>query len=125
MWFPRFEERGPLATTELEALRSLNAAFQTAQHEWQSAATLWDRLHNASDVAELHETQTAFQFHHEAVLEIARGATAYERHTTLTAWQYSAAAIVHTWASPSCSTSRRRGRPSTTRQFRSCARSQP
>ncbi|WP_331725555.1 hypothetical protein OG596_38475 (plasmid) [Streptomyces sp. NBC_01102] len=94
MWFPRFEERGPLTTTELEALRSLNAAFQTAQHEWQSAATLWDRLDNASDVAELHETQTAFQFHQEAVLEIARGATAYERHAALTAWQYSAAAVV-------------------------------
>ncbi|MFJ4576779.1 hypothetical protein ACIP4W_36345 [Streptomyces sp. NPDC088846] len=94
MWFPRFDERGPLTTTELEALRSLNAAFQTARQEWQSAATLWDRLHSAGDVAALHEMRTAFEFHQEAVLEIARGATAYERHAALTAWHYTAAAVV-------------------------------
>lgn len=94
MWFPRFDERGPLTTTELDALRSLNAAFQTAQHEWQSAVTLWDRLHSAGDVAALHEAQTAFQFHREAALEIARGATTYERHAALTAWRYTAAAVV-------------------------------
>ncbi|WP_331720178.1 hypothetical protein OG596_38850 (plasmid) [Streptomyces sp. NBC_01102] len=94
MRFPRFDERGPLTTTELEALRSLNAAFLTARYEWQSAVTLWDRLASASDVAELHETQTSFPFYGQAVHEIASGATAYERHTALVAWRYTAAAVV-------------------------------
>jgi hypothetical protein len=94
MRFPRFDERGSLTTTELEALRSLNAAFLTARYEWQSAVTLWDRLASADDVAELHETQTSFPFYGQAVHEIASGATAYERHTALTAWRYTAAAVV-------------------------------
>ncbi|WP_411146735.1 hypothetical protein [Streptomyces sp. x-80] len=79
---------------ELEALRSLNAAFLTARYEWQSASTLWDRLQNGGDVAELHEAQTTFPFYGQAVQEIASGATAYERHVALIAWRYTAAAVV-------------------------------
>ncbi|MEC4020457.1 hypothetical protein [Streptomyces sp. H27-D2] len=94
MRFPRFDERGSLTTIELEALRSLNAAFLTARYEWQSAGTLWDRLQSTGDVAELHEAQTTFPFYSQAVQEIASGATAYERHAALTAWRYTAAAVV-------------------------------
>lgn len=94
MRFPRFEERGALTVIELEALRSLNAAFLTARYEWQSACTLWDRLQSSGDVAELHEAQTTFPFYGQAVQEIASGATAYERHVALTAWRYTAAAVV-------------------------------
>ncbi len=94
MRFPRFDERGPLTKIELEALRSLNAAFLTARYEWQSASTLWDRLQNGGDVAELHEAQTTFPFYGQAVQEIASGATAYERHVALIAWRYTAAAVV-------------------------------
>ncbi len=94
MRFPQFDERGPLTTIELEALRSLNAAFLTARYEWQTAAILWDRLHSAGDVAELHEAPTAFPFYRQAAQEIASSATAYERHVALTAWRYTAAALV-------------------------------
>lgn len=93
MRFPRFDEHGPLTRIELEALRSLNAGFLTARYEWQSAGAVWDRLQSAGDVAELHEGQ-AFPFYSQAVNEIARGATAYERHAALTAWRYTAAAVV-------------------------------
>jgi hypothetical protein len=94
MRFPRFDGRNPLTTTELEALRSLYVAFLTARYEWQTAVTLWDRLASAGDAAELHETPATFPFHGQAVQEIASGATAYERHTALTAWRYAAAAVV-------------------------------
>ncbi|MCX5207552.1 hypothetical protein OG897_39880 [Streptomyces sp. NBC_00237] len=94
MRFPRFDEQGPLTTTELEALRSLNAAFLTARYEWQSAVALWDRLQSHGAVAEQHETPTTFPFHGQALQEIANGATAYERHAALTAWRYTAAALV-------------------------------
>ncbi|WP_331721239.1 hypothetical protein [Streptomyces sp. NBC_00212] len=94
MRFPRFDERGPLATVELEALRSLNAAFLAARYEWLSASALWDRLQSGGDVAELHEAHTMFPFYGQAVQEIASGAMAYERHVALTAWRYTAAAVV-------------------------------
>lgn len=60
-------------------------------------------------MAELHEAQTTFPFYRQAVQEIASGATAYERHTALTAWRYAAARS--SWASPCCGASRRRSRP--------------
>ncbi|MFJ1847480.1 hypothetical protein [Streptomyces sp. NPDC088146] len=94
MAFPRFDERGPLTAAELEALRSLNAAFLTARYEWQSASTLWDRLRSGGDVAELHEARTTFPFYGQAIQEIARGAAVYERHVALIAWRYTAAAVV-------------------------------
>ncbi|MEU6285058.1 hypothetical protein [Streptomyces sp. NPDC047028] len=94
MSFPRFDERGPLSPIELAALRSLNAAVLTARFEWQSAGVFWDRLQGGSDVAELHEENATFTFHGQAVQEIARGATAFERHTALIAWRYAAAAVV-------------------------------
>ncbi|MFH9425411.1 hypothetical protein [Streptomyces sp. NPDC017529] len=94
MRFPRFDERGPLTTNELEALRSLNAAFLTARYELQSACALWDRLQSGGDVAELHEAHTTFPFYGQAIQEIASGANAYERHVALTAWRYTAAAVV-------------------------------
>ncbi|WP_331719959.1 hypothetical protein [Streptomyces sp. NBC_00147] len=93
MRFPQFDKRDTLTTTEVEALRSLNAAFLTARYEWQTACTMWDRLRNAADVAGHHETP-AFPFFEEAVDEIARGVSAYERRVALTAWRYAAAALV-------------------------------
>lgn len=93
MRFPRFDERGTLATYELDALRSLNAAFVTARYELQSASALWDRLQSAGDVADMHEADTTFPFYGQAVQEIASGADAYERHVALTAWRYTAAAV--------------------------------
>ncbi|MGW5070668.1 hypothetical protein ACWEQJ_32090 [Streptomyces cyaneofuscatus] len=94
MSFPRFGERGPLSTIEVEALRSLNAAVLTARFEWQSAGALWDRLQGGNEVAELHEENTTFTFLTQAIQEIASGATVFERHTALTAWRYAAAAVV-------------------------------
>ncbi|MEK8141648.1 hypothetical protein NKH18_00685 [Streptomyces sp. M10(2022)] len=123
MRFPRFDERGPLTTTELEALRSLNAAFLTARYEWQSAVTLWDRLASAGDVAELHETPATFPFYGQAVHEIASGATAYERHTALVAWRYTAAAVVlGVTVLQRVAEAKPPWRP---RWWRSCARSRP
>ncbi|WP_123995958.1 MULTISPECIES: hypothetical protein [Streptomyces] len=87
-----FDERGPLTTIEVGALRSLNAAFVTARYELQSASALWDRLQSGGDVADMHETHTTFPIYGQAVQEIARGATAYERHVALIAWRYTAAA---------------------------------
>ncbi|MFI6731056.1 hypothetical protein [Streptomyces atratus] len=94
MRFARFDERGPLTTIELGALRSLNAAFLTARYELQSAGALWDRLQSGGDVADMHEANTTFPFYGQAVQEIASGAAAYERHVALTAWRYTAAAVV-------------------------------
>lgn len=94
MRFPQFDERCPLTTAELEALRSLNAASVTARYEWQSACTLWDRLQSAGDVAELYEAHTMFPFNREALGEVTTGVTAYERHVALIAWRYTAAAVV-------------------------------
>lgn len=94
MRFARFDERGPLTTIELGALRSLNAAFLTARYELQSASAVWDRLQSGGDVADMHEANTTFPFYGQAVQEIARGAAAYERHVALTAWRYTAAAVV-------------------------------
>ncbi|MFF1593162.1 hypothetical protein ACFVY0_34335 [Streptomyces sp. NPDC058286] len=94
MRFPQFDERGTLTTTEVEALRSLNAAFLTARYEWQTACTMWDRLRNAGAVTELRSAHTAFPFFEDAVDEIANGVTAYERQVALTAWRYAAAALV-------------------------------
>jgi hypothetical protein len=93
MRFPQFDERGTLTTTEVEALRSLNAAFLTARYEWQTACTMWDRLSNASDSAE-HTAPTTFPFHKEAIDQLAKGVTTYEQHAALTTWRYSAAALV-------------------------------
>ncbi|MEU2181018.1 hypothetical protein [Streptomyces thermolilacinus] len=94
MRFARFDEHGPLTTIELGALRSLNAAFLTARYEMQSASALWDRLQSGGDVADMHEANTTFPFYGQAVQEIASGAAAYERHVALTAWRYTAAAVV-------------------------------
>ncbi|MFB7919185.1 hypothetical protein [Streptomyces sp. NPDC056061] len=94
MRFARFEESGPLTTIEVGALRSLNAAVLTARYELQSASAVWDRLQSGGDVADMHEAKTTFPFYGEAVQEIARGAAAYERHVALTAWRYTAAAVV-------------------------------
>ncbi|MCG7527782.1 hypothetical protein MHW47_25525 [Streptomyces sp. OfavH-34-F] len=94
MRFARFDENGPLTTIELGALRSLNAAFLTARYELQSASALWDRLQSGGDVADMHEANTTFPFYGQAVQEIASGAAAYERHVALTAWRYTAAAVV-------------------------------
>jgi hypothetical protein len=94
MRFAQFDERGPLTTTELRALRSLNAAFLTARYELQSASALWDRLTSGSDVADVHEASTTFPFYGQAVGDIAYGASAYERHVALIAWRYTAAAVV-------------------------------
>ncbi|MYS23571.1 hypothetical protein GA0115240_15419 [Streptomyces sp. DvalAA-14] len=94
MRFAQFDERGPLTTTELGAMRSLNSAFLTARYELQSASALWDRLTGGSDLADVHEASTTFPFYGQAVQEIAHGATAYERHVALVAWRYAAAAVV-------------------------------
>lgn len=94
MRFARFDENGPLTTIELGALRSLNAAFLTARYELQSASALWDRLQSGGDVADMHEANTTFPFYGQAVQEIASGAAAYERCVALTAWRYTAAAVV-------------------------------
>lgn len=94
MRFPQFDEHGPLAAYELKALRSLNAAFLTARYEWQTACTMWDRLHNAGDSAELRTAPTAFSFYEEAVDQLASGVSAYERRAALIAWRYTAAALV-------------------------------
>lgn len=94
MRFPQFEARGPLTTTELGALRSLNAASLTARYELQSAKVLWDRLEGGGDVADVHDVTTMFPFYGQAVQEIAHGAAAYERHVGLVAWRYTAAAVV-------------------------------
>ncbi|MBD0735725.1 hypothetical protein [Streptomyces sp. CBMA29] len=94
MRFAQFDEDGPLTTTELGALRSLNAAVLTARYELQSASAQWDRLTSGSDVADVHEASTTFPFYGQAVQEIAHGATAYERHVALIAWRYTAAAVV-------------------------------
>lgn len=94
MRFARFDERGPLTTTEVGALRSLNAAFVAARYELQSASALWDRLESGADVADVHEANTTFPFYGQAVQEITSGAAAYERHVALVAWRYTAAAVV-------------------------------
>ncbi|MDX2565330.1 hypothetical protein PV371_37835 [Streptomyces sp. TX20-6-3] len=94
MRFPRFDERGTLTTHELEALRSLNAAFLTARYEWQTACTMWDRLRNAGDSAELRTAPTSFTFYEDAVDQLATGVASYERRAALTAWRYTAAALV-------------------------------
>lgn len=94
MRFARFEENGPLTAIELGALRSLNAAVLTARYELQSAGAVWDRLQSGGDVADMHEANTTFPFYGEAVQEIASGAAAYERRVALTAWRYTAAAVV-------------------------------
>lgn len=94
MRFARLEERGFLTTIELGALRSLNAAVLTTRYELQSASALWDRLQSGSDVADMHKANTTFPFYGQAVQEIASGAAAYERHVALTAWRYTAAAVV-------------------------------
>ncbi|WP_405824342.1 hypothetical protein OG705_29495 [Streptomyces sp. NBC_00838] len=94
MRFPQFDERGPLAAHELEALRSLNAAFLTARYEWQTACTMWDRLYNAGDSAELRRAPMTFSFYEEAVGQLASGVGAYERRAALVAWRYTAAALV-------------------------------
>ncbi|GGV97438.1 hypothetical protein GCM10015535_68820 [Streptomyces gelaticus] len=94
MRFARFDEHGLLTTIELGALRSLNAAFLTVRYELQSASALWDRPQSGGDVADMHEANTTFPFYRQAVQEIASGAAAYERHAALTAWRYTAAAVV-------------------------------
>jgi hypothetical protein len=94
MQFPQFDGRGPLTTTELGALRSLNAASLAARYELQSASALWDRLESGADVADVYEASTTFPFYGQAVQEITHGANAYERHVALIAWRYTAAAVV-------------------------------
>lgn len=94
MRFARFDEHGPLTSIELGALRSLNAAVLTARYELQSAGAVWDRLESGGDVADVHEATTTFPFYGEAIHEIARSAAAYERRVALTAWRYTAAAVV-------------------------------
>lgn len=94
MRFPQFDELNTLTTYEHQALRSLNAAFLAARYEWQTACTLWDRLSNTSSAVQLTTATTPFPFHKNAVDEIVGGVNAYERHTALTAWRYTAAALV-------------------------------
>ncbi|MFI1226242.1 MULTISPECIES: hypothetical protein [unclassified Streptomyces] len=94
MRFPQFNECGPVAGYELEALRSLNAAFLTARYEWQTACTMWDRLNTAGETAELRRAPASFSFHEEAVGRLASGVSEYERQAALVAWRYTAAALV-------------------------------
>ncbi|NEB77390.1 hypothetical protein G3I40_19525 [Streptomyces sp. SID14478] len=94
MRFPLFDERGPLAAHEFEALRSLNAAFLAARDEWQTACTMGDRLYRGSEAADLRTAPTAFSFYEEAIGQIADGVTAYQRRAALVAWRYTAAALV-------------------------------
>ncbi|MER8197604.1 hypothetical protein ABTY00_27065 [Streptomyces microflavus] len=94
MEFPQFNESGPLAAYELEAMRSLNTAFLTARYEWQTACTMWDRLHTAGETAELRRAPASFSFYEEAVGRLASGVSAYERHAALVAWRYTAATLV-------------------------------
>ncbi|MFB9483864.1 hypothetical protein ACFFSH_31390 [Streptomyces filamentosus] len=94
MRFARLEENGPLTSTELGALRSLNAAVLTSRYEFESAGAVWDRLESRGDVADVHEAATTFPFYGEAIHEIARSAAAHERRVALTAWRYTAAAVV-------------------------------
>ncbi|MEU3620469.1 hypothetical protein ABZ725_50690 [Streptomyces sp. NPDC006872] len=95
MRFPPFDDQGTLTTIELEALRSLHAAYMTARYEWQSAVAVWDRLYTARDLADLRATeQPPFRYYEEAVEEIASDASDYERHTALLTWRYAASAAV-------------------------------
>ena len=95
MQFPPFDDRGTLTTIELEALRSLHAAYMTARYEWQSAVAVWDRLSTASDLAGLRATdRPPLRYYEEAVDEIGHRADTYERHTALITWRYTASAAV-------------------------------
>ncbi|MEU5136944.1 hypothetical protein [Streptomyces californicus] len=94
MRFPQFNESGPLTGYELEAMRSLSTAFLTARYEWQTACTMWDRLHAAGETAALGRAPASFSFHEEAVGRLASGVGGYERHAALVAWRYTAAALV-------------------------------
>ncbi|MYV46668.1 hypothetical protein [Streptomyces sp. SID2888] len=95
MRFPPFDDRGTLTTVELEALRSLHAAYMTARYEWQSAVAIWDRLYTALDLTELRAPERPpFRYHEEALHEIGNGAHDFERHAALITWRYAASAAV-------------------------------
>ncbi|MDX2557650.1 hypothetical protein [Streptomyces stelliscabiei] len=95
MRFPPFDDRGTLTTIELEALRSLHAAYMTARYEWQSAVAIWDRLYTALDLTELGAPERPpFQHYEEALHKVGNGAHAYERHAALITWRYAASAAV-------------------------------
>ncbi|MFG3429450.1 hypothetical protein [Streptomyces californicus] len=94
MRFPRFNEDGPLASYELEAMRSLSSAFLTARYEWQMACTMWDRLYTAGETAALRRSPASFSFFEEAVGRLASGVRDYERQAALVAWRYTAASLV-------------------------------
>lgn len=95
MRFPPFDDRGTLTTIELEALRSLHAAYMTARYEWQSAVVIWDRLYTALDLTHLRAPERPpFQHYEEALHKIGNGAHDYERHAALLTWRYAAAAAV-------------------------------
>ncbi|MET8605635.1 hypothetical protein ABZV92_19040 [Streptomyces rubiginosohelvolus] len=94
MRFPQFNEDGPLVGYELAAMRSLSTAALTARYEWQTACTMWDRLHTAGETAELRRAPESFSFHEEAVRRLASGVGEYERQAALVAWRYTAASLV-------------------------------
>ncbi|MFI1169613.1 hypothetical protein ACH4UM_40240 [Streptomyces sp. NPDC020801] len=95
MRFPPFDDRGILTAIELEALRSLHAAYMTARYEWQSAVAIWDRLYTALDLTDLRAPERPpFQHYEEALHKIGDGAHDYERHAALMTWRYAASAAV-------------------------------